>query len=58
MNRDNPDYWNQSQQIRDTNYLIPREAGGWWKIPKPFEFGAIGTIFESGLAEIEKTTKI
>ena len=55
MNRDNPDYWNQSQQIRDTNYLIPREAGGWWKIPKPFEFGAIGTIFESGLAEIEKT---
>ena len=54
MNRNNPDYWNQSQQIRDTNYLLPRAQGGWWKIPKPFEFGAVGTLFESALANIEK----
>ena len=54
INRDNPDYWNQSQQIRDTNYLIPRAEGGWWKVPKPFEFGAIGTLFEAGLANFEK----
>ena len=52
MNRKNPEYWNQSQQIRDTNYLISLGKGkGWLKIPKPFEFGAFGTVAESLLAE-------
>ena len=52
LNRKNPEYWNQSQQIRDTNYLISLGKGkGWLKIPKPFEFGAFGTVAESLLAE-------
>ena len=52
MNRKNPDYWNQSQQIRDTNYMIALGEGkGWIKIPKPFEFGAFGTLAESLFAE-------
>jgi len=54
MNRNNPDYWNQSQQVRDLNYLLPFE-GGWIKIPKPFEFGAIGTITESLAETFDKT---
>ena len=55
MNRNNPDYWNQSQQIRDLNFMIPLGDGDWMKIPKPFEFGAIGTVFEGALEMIDKT---
>jgi len=55
MNRNNPNYWNQSQQIRDLNFMIPLSDGGWLKIPKPFEFGAIGTIFEGALEMVDKT---
>ena len=57
MNRSNPDYWNQSQQIRDLNYLIPLGDNNWIKIPKPFEFGAMGTLFESVLSQFDETGK-
>jgi len=53
MNRNNPDYWNLSQQVRDTNYMIPLGEGNWIKIPKPFEFGAVGTIMEAALTEFD-----
>ena len=59
MNRKNPDYWNQSQQIRDTNYMIALGEGkGWIKIPKPFEFGAFGTLAESLFAEWDTNKNI
>ena len=58
LNRDNPDYWNQSQQIRDTNFMLSLGKGkGWIKIPKPFDFGAISTITESALSQFDGTAK-
>tara|TARA_R110000765_G_scaffold156342_1_gene259274 strand:- start:564 stop:4412 length:3849 start_codon:yes stop_codon:yes gene_type:complete len=58
MNRDNPDYWNQSQQIRDTNFMLSLGKGkGWIKIPKPFDFGAIATLTESTLSQFDGTAK-
>ena len=58
MNRNNPDYWNLSQQIRDTNYMIPLDGGNWIKIPKPFEFGAVGTIMEAALSEFDDNENV
>lgn len=54
LNKDNPNYWNQSQQIRDLNFMLPIGNNNWVKIPKPFEFGAISTIIESGLDDLYK----
>ena len=61
LNRNNKDYWNQSQQIRDLNFMLPLpeilggKKGDWIKIAKPFEFGAIGTIGESLLKTFDDT---
>ena len=57
INRNNPDYWKQSQQIRDLNFMLPLGGNNWLKFPKPFEFGAIGTIAESTLELFDKTGK-
>ena len=54
LNKDNPNYWNQSQQIRDLNFMLPIGNDNWLKIPKPFEFGAISTIIESSLDDLYK----
>ena len=54
MNRNNPDYWNQSQEVRDMNYMLPLGEGNWLKLPKAFEFGAIGTILENFLVAADK----
>lgn len=54
MNRNNPDYWNQSQEVRDMNYMLPLGEGNWLKLPKAFEFGAIGTILENFLIAADK----
>lgn len=51
LNRDDEDYKNTSQQIRDMNYMIPLGEGNFLKIPKPFEFGAVGTI-ATGVLEL------
>ena len=55
MNKDNPDYYKQSQQVRDLNFMIPLEGGNWLKIPKPFEFGAVSTIAENFFDMLNKT---
>lgn len=47
LNRGDENYNNTAQQIRDLNYMIPIGDGNFIKIPKPFEFGAIGTILTS-----------
>ena len=47
LNRGDENYKNTAQQIRDLNYMIPIGDGNFIKIPKPFEFGAIGTILTS-----------
>ena len=58
LNRDNPDYWNQSQQIRDTNFMLSLgKEKGWIKIPKPFDFGAIATLSENVLSQFDGTAK-
>jgi len=33
LNKDNPNYWNQSQQIRDLNFMLPIGNDNWLKIP-------------------------
>ena len=46
MNRDNPEYKKLTQHTRDMHWVIPKEDGGHFLIPKPFEWGAIGTILD------------
>jgi hypothetical protein len=60
INKDNPEYYKQSQQVRDLNFMLPGKYVGlkendWVKIPKPFEFGAISTIAENFFDMINKT---
>ena len=53
LNRNDENYKNTAQQIRDLNYMIPIGDGNFIKIPKPFEFGAIGTILTSFLETLD-----
>jgi len=41
INKDNPEYWERPQWERNLFWLIPKggDAGGFWRIPKPFEVG-------------------
>ena len=55
INKDNPNYWKQSQQVRDLNFMLPIGDDNWVKIPKPFEFGAVATIAESFLDTVYRT---
>jgi len=55
LNRGNEEYNNTAQQIRDLNYMIPIGNGNFIKIPKPFEFGAVGTILTSTLETFDGT---
>lgn len=41
INKDNEEYWQQSQFVRNTFWLIPKDGGGFYKVPKPFELGYI-----------------
>ena len=55
LNKDDPNYQNTSQQIRDLHYMIPMGDGNFIKIPKPFEFGAVGTILTNFLETLDGT---
>jgi hypothetical protein len=46
INRDNPEYAKLTQHTRDMHWVIPKSGGGHFLIPKPFEWGAIGTILD------------
>ena len=46
VNRDNPEYEKLTQHTRDMHWIIPKEGGGHFLIPKPFEWGAMGTILD------------
>ncbi|MDX2260699.1 MAG: LPD38 domain-containing protein [Gemmatimonadales bacterium] len=39
VNKDNPEYWERPLWERNAFWLIPREEGGFWRMPKPFELG-------------------
>ena len=41
VNKDNPDYWERPQWERNLFWLVPKQgdAGGFYRIPKPFEVG-------------------
>lgn len=41
VNKDNPEYWERPQWERNMFWLVPKggDTGGFWRIPKPFEFG-------------------
>ena len=55
LNRNDEGYFNVAKQIRDTNYLIPKGDGSYFKIPKPFEFGAVATIITDLFETIDRT---
>jgi len=46
INRDNKEYKKLTQHTRDMHWVIPRADGSHILIPKPFEWGAIGTIVD------------
>lgn len=39
INKDNPDYWKQPTYVKNLFWLLPKEGGGFYKVPKPFEIG-------------------
>lgn len=39
VNKDNPEYWDRPLWERNLFWLIPKEDGGFYRIPKPFEIG-------------------
>lgn len=39
VNKDNPDYWKRPVYERNLFWLIPKEEGGFVRLPKPFELG-------------------
>lgn len=41
VNAENPEYWERPQWERNLFWLLPKEGGGFWRIPKPFEVGFI-----------------
>lgn len=41
INTENPEYWERPQWERNLFWLLPKEGGGFWRIPKPFEVGFI-----------------
>ena len=41
VNKDNPEYWDRPQWERNLFWLIPREEGGFYRVPKPFEIGYV-----------------
>ena len=46
INRDNPEYKKLTQHTRDMHWIIPKEGGGHFLIPKPFEWGALSTLVD------------
>lgn len=41
INAENPEYWERPQWERNLFWLVPKNGGGFWRIPKPFEVGFI-----------------
>lgn len=41
INAENPEYWERPQWERNLFWLVPKDGGGFWRIPKPFEVGFI-----------------
>jgi hypothetical protein len=39
MNKDNPEYWERPIWERNLFWLVPKDEGGFYRIPKPFEIG-------------------
>ena len=41
INKDNPEYWDTPQWERNLFWLVPKDDGGFYRIPKPFEIGFV-----------------
>jgi hypothetical protein len=39
LNKDNPEYWERPIWERNLFWLVPKDEGGFYRIPKPFEIG-------------------
>ncbi len=39
VNKDNPEYWERPTWEKNLFWLVPKEEGGFYRIPKPFEIG-------------------
>jgi hypothetical protein len=47
LNKDNPNYQALDNRTKDTYFLIPKEDGTFWKIPKSRELGVLfGSLFQ------------
>jgi len=38
-NKDNPEYWERPVWERNLFWLVPKDGGGFYRVPKPFEVG-------------------
>jgi len=50
VNKDNDEYWQRPQWERDVFWLVPKEGGGFWRVPKPFQIGAVFATLPEKLA--------
>jgi len=59
INKDNPEYWDLPLYQRNLFWTVPKDEGGFWLVPKPFELGyAFGSLFERGLDALAQSGKI
>lgn len=59
INKDNPEYWDLPLYQRNLFWPVPKDEGGFWLVPKPFELGyAFGTLFERGLDALAQSGRI
>jgi hypothetical protein len=61
VNRDNPEYWARPQWERNMFWLVPKggDAGGFWRVPKPFEIGFLfGSLPERFMDHLATTGAI
>jgi len=50
VNKDNPNYQALDNRTKDTYFLIPKENGTFWKIPKSRELGVLfGSLFQRAM---------
>ena len=51
INKDNPEYWQRPLWERNLFWLLPKEEGGFYRIPKPFELGYLFASIPERMAD-------
>jgi hypothetical protein len=57
INKDNPEYWQRPIYERNLFWLVPKDGGGFYRIPKPFEIGYLFASLPERMLDYAAQTK-